>query len=183
MGTWIALLRGINVGGANRLPMAELRGELERLGLDRVETYIQSGNIVFGSDAGSADQLAERIEAAIEDAHGFRPRVLVLSAARLREAMQSNPFPAAEAEPKTLHLYFLAERPVDVDLSALEEVASPAERFELGDGVFYLHTPDGYGRSKLASRAEKLLGVPATARNWRTVTRVQELVEGRSAGG
>lgn len=185
MNTWVALLRGINVGGANRLPMAELRSDLEGLGLNDVQTYIQSGNVVFGSeiesdgdDAGFAEALALRIEAAIEERHGFRPRVLVLPAERFREAMEANPFPEAEAEPKTLHLYFMPEPPGDVDLPALEAVASPTERVRLGDRVLYLHTPDGFGRSKLAGRAEALLGVPATARNWRTIARLREMIEG-----
>lgn len=178
MNTWVALLRGINVGGANRLPMAELRKLLERLGLEGVRTYIQSGNVVFGSaNDNTPGALGERIEATIEKHHGFRPRVLVLSEARFREALEANPFPEAEAEPKTLHLYFLGESPVDADATALEAVASPTERFRLGDRVLYLHAPDGFGRSKLASRAEALLGVPATARNWRTVTRLRKMIE------
>lgn len=177
MKTWVALLRGINVGGANRLPMAELRDDLDRIGLANVATYIQSGNVVFDSTADDAAELTEEIAAAIEKHHGFRPRVLVLSAARFREAMEANPFPEAEPEPKTLHLYFLAEQPAGLDVSALEGVASPTERFQLGERVLYLHTPDGFGRSKLASRAEALLGVPATARNWRTVARLREMIE------
>lgn len=190
MTTWVALLRGINVGAANRLPMAELRKVLEELGLEDVRTYIQSGNVVFdsavdgdgdGDDGGLAEALAERIELAIEERHGFHPRVLVLSAARFREAMNANPYPEAEAEPKSLHLYFLSEQPTDFDTSALEAVASPTERFRLGDHVLYLHTPDGFGRSKLATRAEALLGVPATARNWRTVTRIREMLEERTS--
>lgn len=183
MATWIALLRGINVGGANRLPMAELRKELEDIGLDDVQTYIQTGNIVFGSDAEDEAALAGQIAATIEDAHGFRPRVLLLSAGRLREAMDANPFPEAEAEPKTVHLYFLAEQPADFDRAALDGAASSTERCELGRLVFYLHTPDGFGSSKLASRAERILGVPATARNWRTVARLWEMAERQASGG
>jgi uncharacterized protein (DUF1697 family) len=186
MSIWIALLRGVNVLGANRLPMAELRDDLSRIGLANVATYIQSGNVVFDSsdhpDADSPEVLAGEIATAIEKRHGFRPWVLVLSAARFRGALEANPFPEAEAEPKTLHLYFLAEQPGDVEVSALEAAATPTERFHLGDRVFYLHTPDGFGPSKLASRAEAILGVPATARNWRTVGRVWEMVEEHTSG-
>jgi len=171
-------LRGINVGGANRLPMAELRDELEGLGMASVRTYIQSGNVVFDApDADTAEALAGRIGVTIEARHGFRPRVLVLSAMRFREAMEANPFTEGEAEPQTLHLFFLAGPPDEIDLPAFRAAASPTERFLLGDRVFYLHAPDGIGRSKLAARAEALLGVPATARNWRTVTRVWEMAE------
>lgn len=187
MHTWIALLRGINVGAANRLPMAELREQLSGLGFEDVATYIASGNVVFGAngdpDADEAAALARRIATTIETHHGFRPRVLVLSVPEFRAAMEANPFPDAESEPKTLHLYFLAEQPADFDASAFEAVASPSERWELGDHAFYLHAPDGIGRSKLAARVESLLGVPATARNWRTVTRVREMAAARHPGG
>lgn len=188
MHTWIALLRGINVGGANRLPMAGLRDRLSELGFEDVETYIASGNVVFGAsgdpaDADHAETLADRIAATIETHHGFRPRVIVLSAAEFRNAMEANPYPEGEPEPKTLHLYFLAEQPADLDPAALDGMTSPTERWELGDHVLYLHAPDGIGRSKLAARVESLLGVPATARNWRTVTRVWEMVAARKPGG
>ena len=175
----IALLRGVNIGG-NRLLMAELREELEALGLEDVRTYIQSGNVVFGpgSDAGEGGgELARRIADAIEARAGFRPRVLILSVERFREAMAANPFPEAEDAPGTLHLYFLAEPAAEVDLDALAEVATDTERFHLGERVLYLHTPDGFGRSKLAGKVESILGVPATARNWRTVVRLWEMVE------
>lgn len=177
MRTLIALLRGVNVGGANRLPMAELRSDLEALGFEHVRTYIQSGNVVFRSDGDNCAALADTIAENIEGRHGFQPTVIVLPAQRLRQAMAANPFPGAEAEPRTLHLYFLAGQPADRDLSALQKAATATERFHLGDQVLYLHTPDGYGRSKLASRIEAALGVPATARNWRTVTRLRAILD------
>lgn len=183
MHTLIALLRGVNVGGAHRLPMAELRSDLEAVGCEQVRTYIQSGNIVFRADMDEA-ALAGAIAETVEERHGFRPAVMVLPAERLRKAMAANPFPRAEAEPRTLHLYFLAEQPVEADLEGLEEVAAASERFHLGDRVFYLHTPDGYGRSKLAARVEAALGVAATARNWRTVTRLRAMIDdGMENGG
>ncbi len=84
-----------------------------------------------------------------------------------------------ESEPKTLHLYFLAVTPERPDLDALERIKGERERFVLVDGVFYLHAPEGIGRSKLAANAEKLLGIPATARNWRTVGKVMEMADQR----
>jgi uncharacterized protein (DUF1697 family) len=95
----------------------------------------------------------------------------------MERVMRSNPLPEAESEPKTLHLYFLAAPPERPDLDALEGIKGDRERFVLGDGVFYLHAPDGIGRSKLAANIEKLLGVPATARNWRTVHKVMEMAQ------
>jgi uncharacterized protein (DUF1697 family) len=105
----------------------------------------------------------------------FAPYVLLLTVNHLESALAGNPFPAAIEDPKTLHLYFLSAIPTDVDLDSLEKLKSTSEHFELVDQVFYLHAPDGIGRSKLAAGAEKLLGVPATGRNWRTVQKVLEL--------
>lgn len=177
MQDWILLLRGINVGGKNPLPMRELVRDLTTLGLDRVRTYIQSGNAVFRAAGKTSAALAEEISAAIGSRHGFRPQVLVLSADALRSAIGRNPFPGAEAEPTTVHLFFLASAPATPNTSALESARSPTENFNLDDQVFYLHAPDGIGRSKLAATAERHLGVTATARNWRTVTKLLELVD------
>lgn len=176
MKTYIALFRGINVGGRNILPMADLVGLLKRLGAPRVETYIQSGNVVFEHDEKDASQLASRIGAAIKEGHGFEPKVLLRDAVQVMNAMASNPFPEAEAEPSTLHLYFLDSPPPNPDLEKLESIKSADERFELIESVFYLHAPGGIGRSKLAARAEKALGVAATGRNWRTVGRIVAMV-------
>jgi len=99
----------------------------------------------------------------------------VLTAEELRNAAAANPFPSATNEPKSLHLYFLAETPQNPDVQALNQLKSDNESFKLIGKVFYLHAPDGIGRSKLAARAEKLLGVQATARNWNTVAKLLEL--------
>jgi uncharacterized protein (DUF1697 family) len=169
MPTWIALFRGINVGGRNRLPMKDLVRDLETLGLMDIRTYIQSGNVVFRSRDRSAATLEKKIADAIEKRHGFRPHIVILSVDQLRAAGESNPFPEAESEPKSLHLFFLASPPAAPDLEALKSVKAPSERFHLAGDVFYLHAPAGIGRSRLAASVEKRLGVPATARNWRTV--------------
>jgi len=176
--TFIALFRGINVVGRNKLPMEQLVSILESLGLKDVETYIQSGNAVFRSKASDATRLATKVSAAIEEARGFRPAVMLLEPRELQMAIEANPFREGEAEPNKLHLYFLGSAPKQPDLAALQDLASARERFALKDRVFYLHAPDGIGRSKLAARVEKSLGVAATARNWRTVTRVAEMAEG-----
>lgn len=181
MSTYILLLRGINVGGRNVLRMGELAELLRSLGLRDVETYAQSGNVVFRAEREPSGEpewaraLEREIADAIEDGHGFRPRVLLFGSDRLEEAIESHPFPEAEAEPKTLHFFFLASEPADPDLEALEQVRADSERFHLADGVFYLHAPDGIGRSKLAGSVERHLGVAATARNWRTVRRLGEM--------
>lgn len=172
MTMWIALLRGINVVGRNRLTMGELVSIFESLGLEDVETYIQSGNVVFRSSGEVSPALDEEIAGAIEDRHGFRPRVLILGPDRLREAIESNPFPEAEVSPKAVHLYFLMSEPDTPDPGSLARLAAPTERFHVAGDILYLHAPDGIGRSKLAAAVEKRLGVAATARNWRTVRKL-----------
>lgn len=175
--TWIALFRGINVGGHRKLPMKELVTELEKLGLSEVTTYIQSGNAIFHHDKTSTVMLSAKIAQAIESSHGFRPDVMVLSADTLRDAASDNPFPTPEASAKTVHLYFYSEPLTEFKQSLLDEAQTGGEAYHQGKQVLYLHTPNGFGNSKLAQIVPKALGVPATARNWRTVTKILELVE------
>jgi uncharacterized protein (DUF1697 family) len=177
MKTYIALFRGVNVGGNNVLPMKELVALLENIGSQNVKTYIQSGNAVFQNEEENALLLSNRISAAIKKSHGFEPQIVLLELEKIERAVGSNPFPEAESEPKTLHVHFLSSIPKNPDLDALESIKSGRERFALKDGVFYLHAPDGIGRSKLASNAEKLLGVSMTGRNWRTVCKVMAMAK------
>jgi uncharacterized protein (DUF1697 family) len=175
MNTYIAFLRGINVGGNNILPMKELSKVLEDLGLENVKTYLASGNVVFQSEMTDLAGLSGDIKAAIGRSHGFTPQILIRSAQELRQAIATNPFPEGESEPKTLHAYFLESVPTSPDLAQLDSVKSASERYKLVDTVFYLYAPDGIGRSKMATSVEKALGVPATARNWRTVDKVMAM--------
>ncbi len=186
MHTYIALLRGINVGGRHKLPMRDLVTLLEGLGLKNVKTYIQSGNIVFQSERTDRPALAREISAAIEANHGFAPHTILLSRAELRAAMTINPYPEAEQEPKTLHLFFLddvgdaggiavAGIAADGALDVLRAVKAASERFQLIDSVLYLHAPEGIGRSKLAAKLSSGWNVPVTARNSRTVTKIMEM--------
>jgi uncharacterized protein (DUF1697 family) len=177
MATWIALFRGINVGGSNILPMAKLKSDLESLKLKNVRTYIQSGNAVFDSSAKAASSLTKKIASRIEEQHGFRPHVLIFNREDLLTAIESNPFTNAVSDPKTLHFFFLAAPASDPDIEALENAKTSTEKYKLTDCVFYLHAPDGIGRSKLAANAEKHLGVVTTARNFRTVDKLQSMVE------
>ncbi len=180
MATWIALLRGINVVGHRVLPMNALAALLTREGLRNVRTYIQSGNVVFQCSRRTPNTLARRISQLVLDHHGFRPQVIVLSHQDLVRAAAGNPFPEAEASPTALHLFFLATSPPTPDVASLSRLRRGREAFELRGNVFYLHTPDGFQESKLAARAERLIGVAATARNWRTVSRLLEFA--RNAG-
>ncbi len=176
MSKWIALFRGINVGGKNILPMAELRRGLESLKLRNVQSYIQSGNVVFESTSKSSSGLRKKIGDCVEKQHGFRPEILVLGQERLLDAIEANPFPNAIDDPKTLHLFFLAESADQADIQAIESKTIATEQWQLTDHVFYLWAPDGIGRSKLAANAERHLGVATTARNYRTVSKIAEMI-------
>lgn len=177
MKTYIALFRGINVGGNAVLPMKELAALLGTLGAQEVKTYIQSGNAVFRMRDKDPRALSKRISAAIKKSHGFEPQVFLLELGELENAMAANPFPEAESEPKTLHVNFLASVPEKPGLKALERVRADRERFVVKGRIFYLHAPDGIGRSKLAANAESLLGVSMTSRNWRTVRTMMEMAK------
>lgn len=175
MKTYIALIRGINVLGKNALPMRELVVLLEGVGARKIRTYIQSGNAVFHSASKNAPQLAARLTDQIKKRYGFSPHVLILGLDALEKAIAQNPFPEAENTPGSLHLGFLVSTPKSPDLKKLDTLRKASERFHLIDHVFYLHTPEGVGKSRLPANAEKLLGVPMTYRNWRTVCKIREM--------
>ncbi len=178
---WIALLRGVNVGGNHKLPMKQFAALLETLGLTDIKTYIQSGNAVFRGPKGPAPKLANAIASAIEDTFDFRPHVIAVSKDDLAKAIAANPFPEGDDEDgRSLHLFFLDQSPKTIDTGALDSVKLPSEGWKTDGPFFYLHTPDGFGNSKLATKAEKCLGVPATARNWRTVRELLKLAESTS---
>ena len=177
MNTYVALFRGINVGGKNPLPMKELVALLEDLGARKIKTYIQSGNAVFQSAEMNIAQFTKKITDEIKKRQVFNPYVLVLGLEEIEKAIEENPFPEAETDPATLHLGFLAFAPENPDLSKLASFKKESERFHLSGRVFYLHAPEGVGRSKLSANAEKLLGVPMTDRNWRTVCKIREMAK------
>lgn len=173
--TWIGLLRGVG-GGIRPLPMRELAAALEGIGLKNVRTYIQSGNVVFDS-AKSAASLAAEIERCIEKKFGFHSKTFVLSVPELKRAAAGNPFPQADAAPKSLHLFFLAKPAKEAQLDAMNELKTKSEQFALKGKVFYFYAPEGFGTSKLGAKAGRLLGVDTTARNWRTVGKLLEMTK------
>ena len=136
---------------------------------------------MFDSPSRDRAKLARRISETIAAKRGFEPRVLLVDFPELERVIASNPFIEAESEPKSLHVGFLESEPKDADLQALDRLRTGRERFEIVGSAFYLHTPDGFGTSKLAAQAEKLLGVPMTARNWRTVLKVRDLARAETS--
>jgi uncharacterized protein (DUF1697 family) len=175
MKTYIALFRGINVGGKSSLPMKALATLLEDLGARNVKTYIQSGNAIFQSAEGNTSQLSKKISIAVKKRRGFMSHVFILELADLDKAIAENPFPKTISDPSALHLGFLANTPGRVDFKKIESLKKESEKFHLSASVFYLYAPEGVGRSKLAASIEKLLGVPMTDRNWRTVCKLREM--------
>ena len=145
MNTYIALFRGVNVGGKNNLLMNELVGIFEGMGYSNISTYIQSGNVVFRSEMKCSNRTATEIGLKIMESHGFKPKVLLLDVSELKAAMANNPFKAAER--KSLHFYFLDSKPENPDIQRLMRAKSLSEEFKLDGSVFYLHAPDGIGRS------------------------------------
>ncbi len=176
MTRYVALFRGINVGGRNSLPMRDLRRIMASLGCADVRTYIQSGNAVFETEA-EPGALAARIERQIGREFGFEPAALILSADAFKAIAAANPYPAADTSPRSLHVCFLAAAPPSADLGTLHELRADDEAFTLGEGAFYLHAPAGIGRSRLAARIEACLGVATTSRNWNTVAKLLALTD------
>ena len=164
----IALLRGVNVGGKRKVQAAALKAVANGLGLTNVQTYLQSGNLVFEGETSRAE-----LEAALERALGFPVAVMVRSAEQWQSVIARNPYPLqAEADGSTVHVTFLGAEPSAAGLAALRAVASGADEWTHDGWQLYLHTPEGLGRSKL--NPDKL-GVSATTRNWRTVLKLGEL--------
>ena len=183
MPRYVALLRGINVGGRNMVAMADLRQVVASLGHTEVATYIQSGNIVFTSPDASVPGLADALEQQIARSLAVQPAVVVLSRADLAQVIADNPFPQ-EASPKCLHAVF---RRHDMTPEALAAIAA-AQRSARAKGsrdeaivvgrTLFLRTPDGLGRSELAAQlARSSAQAAGTARNWATVTRLMAMLD------
>jgi uncharacterized protein (DUF1697 family) len=189
MASHVALLRGINVGGRNKVPMAELREVVTSLGHTGVTTYIQSGNVLFTTDDDvDTAKLAAGLEAAITGSFGIESPVVVLSRDDLAGILEANPYPD-EPNPKLVHVVFLnAELPPGLldRLKAAESAAAAKgsrDTITAAGPALFLHTPDGYGTSELAATALRILGtgskqgIAATARNWSTSSKLLALCE------
>ena len=169
MNKYVVLLRGINVGGKNLLPMKELKALLENTGFKSVKTYIQSGNIVLMS----IKKPQNDVGALINKKFGFTPEILALSEKEFKASVANNPY--QEYEGKFVHVYFCQTKP-KLNIEKLEKLISETERYEIIGSVFYLHAPDGIARSKLVANIESCLGVSATGRNLNTVNKLKEMV-------
>jgi uncharacterized protein (DUF1697 family) len=171
---YVVLLRGVNVGGRGKLPMARLREVCSSLGCTDVSTYIQSGNVVLDSDM-SADELAAALGPAIEEAVGFAPQVVIRTPAELAAALAGNPYP--DTDERFLHIGFMTKAPDTKAVADLGEVDVSPEAYRIVGREVYLNYVEGAGRSKKLAKVpfERRLGVAITARNLRTVQKLVEL--------
>lgn len=174
----IALLRGINVGGNKRVPMAELRALMERLGFADVTTYVQSGNVVFSGPRRAARTIAREIEAGIVEQFGFEVAITIRTRDELAAIVAANPLRAVADVPKLHHVLFLSGRPDAQAIADAEAGDHAPEAFALIGRELYVWTPEGVTDSPLFKLLnERRLGVRATARNWRTVEKLLELAD------
>ena len=168
--TYVALLRGINVGGKNKLPMKDLVAILERAGCTRVRSYIQSGNVVFDAEPKLAAGLGAHVSAEIARRFGLRVPVMLRTARELRAVASKNPLLEAGASVESLHVVFLAEDPGKSRAATLDPDRSPPDTFVVRAREIYLSCPNGVGKTKLTNAwLDAKLGTVSTGRNWRTV--------------
>jgi uncharacterized protein (DUF1697 family) len=179
MDRFVALYRGINVGGNNPVKMEALRAMHERLGHREVTSHVQSGNIVF-SAKGTAETIANNLASGFASEFGFAPKIIVVPGTRWAALVQNNPYAAFSAvQPTTVHAAICVGKPDAKGLKALFERAGGTEEFRVKDDAIYLHAPDGFGTSKFAAGMERAAGVAMTARNWRTVEALSGMLEHR----
>ncbi|MDQ2727057.1 MAG: DUF1697 domain-containing protein [Actinomycetota bacterium] len=178
--TWVALLRGINVGGHNQVPMAMLRAAYADSGCSSVVTYIQSGNVVLDHAETDPAVLASRLEEAVHGACGVDSRLVLRTGQEWAAMVDANPF--AELDPALLNVSFLACIPDPARVAEVESRDLGPDRVRVIGRHVYAWLPDGFRAARLSgARLERLLG-PGTARNWRTVLKVTALVAGRGNG-
>ncbi len=170
MPRYVALLRGINVGGKNKVPMADLRALVESLGLREVSSFIQSGNVIFTAPKAVAPAT---LEAAVERELGVRSAVVLRTTRELDAVIAANPF--AGVDVSTLHVGFMADKPPTATMRQLEAERYAPEAMAHRGRELYLHLPNGMGRAKLPAYLDRAVRIPTTYRNWNTVLKLAEL--------
>jgi uncharacterized protein (DUF1697 family) len=171
---YVALLRGINLGSRNRVPMAKLREVCEGIGATNVRTYIASGNVVFDSVL-TAASLRKKLEQEIEREFGIKIIVVVVTAAELATAIKKNPFP--KSEPGSLHAAFSEDDIAKADIDRLNALDMAPEEVAIVGRTIYMHLPKGFGTGQLPKQVDRVK-VKVTIRNWRTVMALNEIVNG-----
>lgn len=180
MTVFVALLRGINVGGRHKLPMQVLRGIIEGAGGKDVSTYIQSGNAVFRSAKAGASSLESKIAAAVEREAGFKPEIFAVDLAAYKTVLKNNPFAASCADPSKQFVVFLKAAARAGALDGAEKLLANGERIKAKGKAIYFDAPQGIGRSK-AAEALARSGAGGTMRNWRTCLTLEEMADALAA--
>ncbi len=181
MATYTAWLRGINVGGNNKLPMKELKALFEDEGGADVASYIQSGNILFDASAAAAKTMGGRVAARIEEEFGITSPVIVRSAAAIKEVAAKHPMGDAAAEPKAFSVGFLQKKPTAAQVKSMEIDRFLPDRWKIVGSEVYLHYPNGVARSKLTNAyLDRTLSTVSTVRNWNTLMKVAALCRERT---
>ena len=174
--TFIALLRGINVSGQKQIKMANLKILFEKAGFTNVQTYIQSGNVIFNSKNSDIKTIKIKIEKKIKEIYKFDVEVFIITNSKLKSVLQKNPFIKKKKEIERLYITFLSEKPISLNISKLNEINYSPEEFVIDDDVIYLYFPNGYGKAKLNNNFfENKLKVMATTRNWKTANMIFDL--------
>jgi len=174
----ISMLRGVNVGGHNKIKMDALRDLYESLGLRDAQTYVQSGNVVSKTTAKDPGRLAKQIEDALERKFGFRPSVILRTTTELKDVIARNPFAKrTDIDGSKLLITFLTQELSLETRDTILKITTGPEEVHLGGRELYIYFPDGQGRSKLWPAIDKALKKSGTGRNWNTVTKLLEMAE------
>jgi uncharacterized protein (DUF1697 family) len=175
--TYISILRGINVSGSKIIKMEDLKRMYENLNLENIQTYLQSGNVIFSSKETDLKKLEIKISHRIEKDFGFKVPVIVMTAEILQNIVEQNPFTKdSKKEPSFLHVTFLDVKSKEFDIKSINDKKQGNEEIKFSDNAVYLYCPDGYGNTKLNNNfLENKLKVQATTRNWKTINELLKL--------
>jgi uncharacterized protein (DUF1697 family) len=178
MSVLISMLRGVNVGGHHLIRMDVLKALCESLGMRSVQTYVQSGNVIFATNERDLDQLAVAIEDAIEQRCGFRCAVILRTVGEMRDVIRRNPFATRQGvDPRKLAVIFLAEDPGQEARDKVLAMKIEPEELRMEAREYYIYFPLGMGQSKAPAAIARALKVPGTGRNWNSVTKMLEMAE------
>jgi uncharacterized protein (DUF1697 family) len=177
MTVYILLFRG--VGGPTQLPTAPLRAALTDAGFEKVATYINSGNAIVSTRLGAA-KVVSAVAAICEKEFGFTKATYAIALAEWDRLIAANPFPDKISPGNLLHAAWLEKEPAAANVAALQALCANGDQFAVVDKIAYLHTPNGFSKSKLSEKFDKGIGVPNTARNWNTVLKLQALARAAS---
>ena len=177
MTKFVALLRGINVSGQKQIKMSDLKSLFEDLNFIKVQTYIQSGNVIFEYNINDIISLGGKIEKKIKEKFGFDVKIILKTCAELGFILINNPFVKKQkTNPDSVYVTFLSEEPSSINIKKLNEVNYNPEEYFIDSKTIYVFLPNGYGRAKLNNNFfESKLKVQTTTRNWKTVNKLVEL--------